>query len=51
LIVRHLRQVDADREPEQFVDPAHPVGVALRQVIVDGDKMNALAGECIEIAR
>ena len=28
---------------------AHPLGVALREVVVDGDDMNALAGETVEI--
>ena len=47
----HLRQVDADGEPEEPVDPAHPVGVALRQVVVDGDDVHAVAGERIEVGR
>ena len=29
---------------------AHPLGVALGEVVVDGDDMDAFAGECVEIA-
>ena len=32
----------ADTEAEEAVDGAHPLGVALRQVVVDGDDVNAL---------
>ena len=49
--VVHLRQVDADREPEEAVDPPHPVRVALREVVVDRDEVDARAGERIEIDR
>ena len=35
--------------PRKFVDLAHPGGVALGQVVVDGDDMNALAFEGVEI--
>ena len=49
--VVHLRQVDADRQPEEAVDPPHPVRVALREVVVDGDEVNAVAGERVEVDR
>ena len=49
--VVHLRQVDADRQAEEAVDPPHPVGVALREVVVDGDDVHALAGQRIEVGR
>ena len=49
LVVRHLRQVDADGEAEEPVDPAHPVGVALGEVVVDRHHVHALAGERVEI--
>ncbi len=40
---------DADRHAQEPVDAAHPLGVAARQVVVDGDDVDALAGERIEI--
>ena len=40
---------DADRHAEEAVDPAHPLGVAAGQVVVDGDDVDALAGERVEI--
>ncbi len=39
----------AHREAQHFVDRAHPFGVAPGQVIVDGDDVDALAGERVEI--
>ena len=39
----------ADGEAEERIDLAHPVGVALGEVIVDGDDVDALAGERVEI--
>jgi len=47
--VLHLRQIDAHRQAEETVDLAHPVRVALREVIVDGDDMYALAGQRIQV--
>ena len=49
--VAHLRQVDADREAEEPVDAPHPVGVALREVVVDRDDVHALAGQRVEVRR
>ena len=40
---------DADREPEEGVDLAHPVGVAAGEVVVDRDHVHALAGEGVEV--
>ncbi len=42
---------DADGEAEKIVDLAHPLRVALCQIVVDGDDMNAAAGERVEIDR
>ncbi len=42
---------DADGEPQELVDLAHPFRVAAGQVVVDGDDMHALAGECVQIDR
>ena len=41
---------DADGEAEELVDLAHPLGVALGQVVVDGDDVDAVAGERVEVA-
>src|SRR5947209_6799 len=35
---------DADGQAEEFVEAAHPLGVAAGQVIVDGDHVHAAAG-------
>ena len=40
---------DADREAEQPVDRAHPLRVALREVLVDRDDVRALAGERVQV--
>ncbi len=42
---------DADGQPEELVDLAHPLGVALGEVVVDGDDVHAAAGERVEIDR
>ena len=42
---------DAHGQAEEFVDLPHPFGVALGEVIVDGDDMDAAAGERVEIDR
>ena len=38
-------------KPEEAVDLAHPFGVALGEVVVDGDHVHAAAGERVEIDR
>ena len=40
---------DAVAQAEEIVDLAHPGGVAAGQVVVDGDDVDALAGQGIEI--
>ena len=35
--------------PEEAEDPAHPLAVALGQVVVDGDDVDALAGERVQV--
>ena len=42
---------DADGESEEIVDLPHPLGVALGQIVVDGDDMHAATGERVEIDR
>ena len=39
------------RDPEEAVDPAHPLGVQGGEVVVDRDQMRALAGQGVEIER
>ena len=51
LFVVEIVDDDADAEAEKLVDAAHPVGVAAGEIIVDGDDMDAVAGERIEIGR
>ena len=41
---------DADRKTEEAVDLAHPLGVAFGEVVVDGDDVNAAAGEGVQVA-
>ena len=41
----------ADREAEELVDLAHPAGIAPGQIVVDGDHVDALAGQRVEIDR
>ena len=43
--------IDADLEAQKAVDLAHPLGVALGQVVVDGDEVSAVAGEPVEVHR
>jgi len=49
--VRHVVLDDADAEAEKAVDLTHPVRVAAGQVIVDGDDVDALALQRVEIDR
>ena len=48
---RLARHHHAHGQSQEAVDAAHPLGVAARQVVVDGDDMHALAGQGIEIGR
>ena len=50
LIERHAILQQTDLELEEAVDMAHPLGVALGEIVVDGDDMDALTGECVQIA-
>ena len=38
-----------DAHSEPAVDPAHPLGVALGQIVVDGDHVHPAAGDCVEV--
>ncbi len=39
----------ADGQAQKAIDLAHPVGVALGEIVVDGDDMDAFAGQRIQI--
>ena len=49
LLVVQLVLDDADRHAEEPVEPAHPLGVAAGQVVVDGDDVDALAVERVQV--
>jgi hypothetical protein len=51
LVGAHLRQDDADGQAEELVHAAHPLGVVLREVVVDGDHVHTVAGERVEVRR
>ena len=51
LAVRQAVRDAADGKAEELVDPAHPFGVALREIIVDRDDVDAPAGERVQIDR
>ncbi len=43
----HLQ--DADRQPQEMIDGAHPAGITAGQVIVDRDQVDPLPGQRIQI--
>ena len=47
---RHVVLQQTDGHAQILVDATHPLGVALGQVVVDGDDMHALTGDSVEIA-
>ena len=49
LLVVELVLDDADRHAEEAVDASHPLRVAAREVVVDGDDVDALAFERVQI--
>ncbi len=51
LFRRQLGQDHADRQTEEAVDAAHPLRVALGQVVVRGDHVHALARQGVEVRR
>ena len=51
LFVVEAMHDDADGQAEELVDLAHPFGVALGEIIVDGDDVHTAAGERVEIDR
>ena len=49
LVVVEAVHDHADAHAEEAVDLPHPFGVAAGEIVVDGDDMDALAGERVEI--
>ncbi len=49
LLVRYVVDDDADAHAEEAIDPAHPLGVAAGEIVVDGDDMDAAAAQRVEI--
>ena len=45
----HIVDHQADGQAQEAVDLAHPFAVALGQVVVDGDHVDALAGQGVEV--
>jgi hypothetical protein len=41
----------ADAQAQEVVDPAHPLGVVLGEVVVDGDDVHAVAGDRVQVRR
>ncbi len=37
------REVNADTQTQKLVNRSHPIGIALRQIIVNGDYMDGLS--------
>ncbi len=49
--LRHRRHHHVGGHAEEVVDAAHPLGVVLRQVVVDGHDVDAAPGQRIEVRR
>ncbi len=50
LLFRRLEwRDDAYGQAEEFVQRTHPVGIAASEVVVHGNHVNALAGQCVEV--
>ena len=50
LLEGHAVLQQAHGHAQEAVDAAHPLGVALGEVVVDGDHVHALAGDGVEVA-
>ena len=51
LLRREVMDDQADRQAEEAVHLAHPLGVALGQIVVDRNDMHALAGQRVQVGR
>lgn len=47
----HVGDDAADAQPQELVDAAHQLGVALGEVVVHRDEVDAFAGERVEVGR
>ena len=48
-LVGEIVHDDADGQSEEFIDGAHPRRIAFGEIVVDGDDVDALAGQRVEI--
>jgi hypothetical protein len=51
LVVVEVMNDDADAQPEELVELAHPLRVALGEVVIDRDHVHAAPGEGVEVNR
>ncbi len=51
LLRTHAGDHYANAHAEKLIDLSHPLGIAPRQIVVNGDHMDALTGQRIEINR
>ena len=51
LLVAEAMDDRPHRQAQELVDPAHPLGVARGQVVVDRDDVDAVAGEGVQVRR
>ena len=51
LLAVHAGQVDADGEPQKVVQPAHGLGIAVGQIVVDGNNVYPFARQGVEVNR
>ncbi len=51
LLGRQIVDDEADGQTQETVDLAHPLRVALGQIVVDRDDVHAIAGQCVEVGR
>ena len=42
---------NANRQAQKFVNRSHPVGIALREVLVDSDNVHAVTADRIQVCR
>ena len=48
-LVVHLREIDADTQAEEAMQPPHPFRIAAGQVVIDRNNVNTLAGNRIQV--
>ena len=45
----HIVENQSDTQAQELIKPSHPFGVAAGEVVIDGNHMNALAAERVEV--